>query len=292
MNNNENKARLPHWLKVKYGSGGSYNKVDDLLKELKLATVCQSACCPNRSECFSCGTATFMIMGEVCSRNCRFCAVAHGEMRPLDPTEPQRLASAVISLKLKHVVITSVTRDDLDDGGAAHFAQCINEIRKAASGTTIEVLTPDFMLSHASLDIVANAGPDVFNHNVETTRELTRSIRSNADYDRSLAVLRYMADKNQNWKIKSGFMVGLGESFDDLLVVMTDLHNAGVNMLTVGQYLRPSKDNVEVVRYYPPEEFEELKKAGEKIGFQHIAAGPFVRSSYHAELSLKDAHEQ
>ncbi len=287
----EKKKRLPEWLKVKYSASGNFNKVNSLLSELKLSTVCESACCPNRSECFGCGTATFMIMGEVCSRNCRFCAVSHGELSELEVSEPERLAKAVTELKLKHVVITSVTRDDLPDGGAEHFASCITEVRKANPAVKIEVLTPDFQLDYRALDIVAEAGPDVFNHNVETTRELTKSIRSNADYDRSLAVLKYMADKKLAWKVKSGFMVGLGESFDELVVVMKDLYAAGVNMLTIGQYLQPSKENVEVEKYYHPDEFAELKKEADAIGFDHVASGPFVRSSYHAELSLNDSKQ-
>lgn len=289
MNKKEKMMRLPEWLKVKYSSGGSFNKVNDLLGELKLSTVCESACCPNRSECFGCGTATFMIMGEVCSRNCRFCAVSHGKLSELDEGEPERLARAVAILELRHVVITSVTRDDLPDGGAGHFSRCISEIRKQSSGTTIEVLTPDFMLNYQSLDIVADAGPDVFNHNIETTRSLTPQVRSNADYDRSLAVLSYMSGKKRDWKIKSGFMVGLGENFDDLVGLMRDLRLAGVDMLTIGQYLQPSKDNIAVARYYHPDEFVRLKNAGQEIGFSHVAAGPFVRSSYHAELSLRKA---
>ncbi len=207
-------------------------------------------------------------------------------MGALDDSEPIRLAQAVSELGLKHVVITSVTRDDLTDGGASHFADCINRIRQVCDSVTIEVLTPDFLLNHSSLDIVSQAGPDVFNHNIETTRQLTASIRSNADYDRSLAVLKYMSDKKMTWKIKSGFMVGLGESYDDLIEVMCDLRSSGVDMLTIGQYLRPSKENIAVDRYYHPDEFEQLRIAGEKLGFAHVAAGPFVRSSYHADISI------
>ncbi len=270
-------------MKVRHSAGGSFNKVNDLIKGHGLATVCESASCPNRGECFSCGTATFMIMGDVCSRNCKFCGVNNGKLLPLDGTEPDRLAEVVKELGLKHVVITSVTRDDLPDGGARHFAECINKVKQLSMKPVVEVLTPDFNYDTDSLDIVAGAEPDIFNHNVETTRELTRMIRNNASYDRSLQVLKYMSDKKQDWVVKSGIMVGLGESFDELIATIEDIHAAGASMLTIGQYLRPSKQNICVEKYYHPDEFDELKQIAERIGFKHVASGPFVRSSYHAE---------
>ncbi len=304
--------RLPPWLKRPAGGGVQFPRVINLLKDLHLATVCNSAACPNRGECFSRGTATFMIMGEHCTRNCRFCAVAHGNPTPLEEDEPERLAQAVNRLGLKHVVLTSVTRDDLPDGGAGHFARCIEAIRCFVSQAaclryenptkqeaeaedsragcprhvTIEVLTPDFQGDPACLDVVYRARPDVFNHNVETTRRLTPEIRSGADYERSLGVLRYMADKPDHPIVKSGFMLGLGENEAEIDELLADLRAAGVEMLTIGQYLRPTKDNREVAKYYHPDEFAAIQARAEKLGFAHVAAGPFVRSSYLAEVGL------
>ncbi len=282
----ENKVRagrLPSWLKRPLGGGKDFAQVEGVLADLGLATVCRSAGCPNRGECFSCGTATFMIMGEVCTRNCEFCLVAHGEVAPLAADEPQRVAEAVQRMGLKHVVITSVTRDDLADGGAEHFAATIEAVRKGNKQVTIEVLTPDFKGDTGCLDAVVAARPDVFNHNVETTRRLTPEIRSGADYDRSLGVLKYVADIPNGPTAKSGLMLGLGESDDEIIETIKDLRAAGVELLTIGQYLRPGKANREVHKYYEPAEFEKLKEAALEMGFKQVASGPFVRSSYHAE---------
>jgi len=227
-------------------------------------------------------------MGDVCTRDCRFCGISHGSIAPLESDEPQRLARAVGELNLKYVVITSVTRDDLPDGGAEHFAHTIRAVRELTPKVTIEVLTPDFLGDEQSINIVYRAGPDVFNHNVETTRRLTPEIRSGADYERSLGVLNYMAGRENPPVIKSGLMLGLGETDEEISRTLRDLYRAGVQMLTIGQYLRPGKNNYEVKKYYPPDEFEQIKQRAEKIGFAHVAAGPFVRSSYHAETNLSD----
>jgi len=279
--------RLPEWLKRPVARGAKFEHVSRVLSELGLATVCEGAGCPNRGECYSAGTATFMIMGEVCTRNCQFCKVPHGEAGPLEEDEPQRVAQAVKELGLGHVVITSVTRDDLADGGAEHFAQTIQAIRQSSRKATIEVLTPDFIGERRCLDVVCQAQPDVFNHNIETTRRLTPEIRSGADYDRSLKVLGYMAKREGKGVIKSGFMLGLGETDEEIVETLGDLHNAGVEMVTIGQYLRPGKNNRPVHKFYQPGEFDQIRKQAEQMGFSHVAAGPFVRSSYHAQISLR-----
>ncbi len=290
-NNKSTSRRLPEWLKRPMPKGEKFGHVNKILKDKNLATVCSSARCPNLGECYSCGTATFMIMGEVCTRNCRFCAVNHGEVVPLSDDEPTRLAQAVKELGLKHIVITSVTRDDLPDGGAGHFAATIKAVRDMTPKVTIEVLTPDFKGDTGCLDVVCAAGPDVFNHNMETSRRLTPEIRSGANYDLSLGVLKYMAGRSDGPTVKSGFMLGLGETDEEIDELLGDLAGVGVKMVTIGQYLRPGPDNREVHKYYRPEEFEEIRKRAEGIGFSHVAAGPFVRSSYHAELSLRDSEK-
>jgi len=287
------RPRLPAWLKRPLPKGEKFQHVAQILKELRLNTVCSSASCPNRGECYSQGTATFMIMGDVCTRDCRFCGISHGSTAPLESDEPQRLAQAVGELNLKYVVITSVTRDDLPDGGAEHFARTIRAVRELTPKVTIEVLTPDFLGDEQFIDIVYRAAPDVFNHNVETTRRLTPEIRSGADYERSLGVLNYMAGRENPPVIKSGLMLGLGETDEEISRTLRDLYRAGVQMLTIGQYLRPGKNNYEVKKYYPPDEFKQIRQQAEKIGFSHVAAGPFVRSSYHAETNLHQAeHSQ
>ena len=278
------------------GGGKEFSQVQGVLADLHLATVCHSAGCPNRGECFSCGTATFMIMGQVCTRNCAFCLVTHGATAPLVEDEPLRVAQAVRRLGLKHVVITSVTRDDLPDGGAGHFAATIVTVRKVNPHVTVEVLTPDFKGNTGCLDTVLQAPPDVFNHNMETVRRLTPEIRSGADYNRSLGVLKYVAGKPNGPTVKSGLMLGLGESDDEIIGTLWDLREAGVEMLTIGQYLRPSKANRQVHKYYEPSEFKKLKQAALKMGFAPVASGPFVRSSYHAEEMTEkifnhEAHE-
>ncbi|MBI9018540.1 MAG: lipoyl synthase [Phycisphaerae bacterium] len=279
--------RLPHWLKRPLPTGQKFARVLNTLKELKLSTVCHSARCPNQGECYSCGTATFMIMGEVCTRNCQFCAVAHGDVKPLSADEPQRLAQAVDKLNLKHVVITSVTRDDLPDGGAAHFADVIETLQRQCPLVTVEVLTPDFQGNTDCLDIILAANCNVFNHNIETPRRLTKEIRKIADYDCSLSVLKYMADAQDGPIVKSGFMLGLGENSEDITEMLTDLKSAGVQMVTIGQYLRPTKDNIAVQKYYTPEEFKAIGDQARAMGFVKVESGPFVRSSYHAEEAMQ-----
>lgn len=276
---------LPAWLKRPLPSGAAYTHVTNTLKSLGLNTVCSGASCPNRSECYSCGTATFLIMGESCTRNCAFCGIHHGQVKPLEPDEPERLAQAVKMLNLRYVVITSVTRDDLPDGGASHFAQTIQAVRKRCPTVTIEVLTPDFQGDLAALEVVAAARPNVFNHNLETVRRLSDIIRSGARYDRSLSVLRTMAHKPTIATTKSGFMLGLGETDDEVIVLLEDIKQAGVSMLTIGQYLQPASGQYPVQRFYTPEEFETIGNTARAMGFQHVASGPFVRSSYHAEQS-------
>jgi lipoyl synthase len=287
-NDRQINRRLPEWLKRPLPSGDKYSQVQKLLADLKLATVCDHAGCPNRGECYSHGTATFMIMGCVCTRNCGFCGVNHGRPTPLEADEPMRTALAVSALKLRHVVITSVTRDDLPDGGAEHFAKTIAAVRDRCPEVTIEVLTPDFGGDAGSLEVIYQARPDVFNHNIETVRRLTGEIRSGADYDRSLGVLRVLAEKANGPTVKSGLMVGLGESNPEIAEALGDLRGVGVKMVTIGQYLQPGPGNRPVQRFYPPEEFEQLRTNALAMGFSHVAAGPFVRSSYHAELSLRE----
>jgi len=275
--------RLPDWLKRPLSAGPNLDRVTRILEDLHLNTVCHGAVCPNRGQCFSSGTATFMILGESCTRNCAFCAIPHNPPEAPEADEPLRLAEASVRLGLKHVVITSVTRDDLPDGGAAHFAACIAELRKTLPETTVEVLTPDFVGRTALLDIVLEAGPDVFNHNLETTKRLTAEIRSGADYDRSLAVLEHASRASRKPVVKSGFMLGLGEMETEIDDLLDDLRSVGVEALTIGQYLRPSRRHRDVSRYYAPEEFEALGKRALEAGFLSVASGPFVRSSYQAE---------
>jgi len=281
-NDNPVRRRLPPWLKRPMGCGHTYQQVKEVLAELELATVCASAGCPNQGECFSQGTATFMILGEVCTRDCQFCRVAHGAAAPVSADEPARVAEAAARLQLRHVVLTSVTRDDLPDGGAEHFARTIQAIRQRQPNATIEVLTPDFKGETDCLDTVCAAGPEVFNHNLETTRKLTPEIRSGADYERSLEVLRYVAKKENGPLVKSGLMLGLGETEEEIHELLRDLRETGVQLLTIGQYLRPGKQNRNVQKFYRPEEFTAFQARAEAMGFEHVAAGPFVRSSYHA----------
>lgn len=284
-----NSPRLPEWLKRPLPKGEKYQRVVEILNSLHLNTVCSGAACPNLGECYSQGKATFMIMGDTCTRSCRFCAVDHGAVEPLEDDEPQRLAEAVKELGLKYVVITSVTRDDLADGGAEHFARTIQAVRKVTPEVTIEVLTPDFKGAVECLDVIYRARPDVFNHNLETVRRITPQIRSGADYDCSLGVLGYMAEKDNPPTVKSGLMVGLGETREEINEALGDMRGAGVQMVTVGQYLRPSKENCLVQKFYTPEEFEEIRRQGEQMGFVHVAAGPFVRSSYNAEKHARES---
>lgn len=274
--------RRPSWLKKRISISPQQSHVHDILKGLNLHTVCQSAMCPNIAECFGKGTATFMILGNICTRNCRFCAITSGEPQPVDEDEPRRLALAVRKLNLRHVVITSVTRDDLPDGGSGHFANTINEIRQETPETTIEVLTPDFQGDESALKKVIVSRPDIFNHNLETVSRLYSQVRPMADYQRSLDVLEKAKKFDSEMYTKSGIMLGLGEARDEVSQVMKDLRDVDCNIITVGQYLRPSKAHIEIKEYIEPSVFEEIEEEAKALGFKYVASGPFVRSSFNA----------
>lgn len=274
--------RLPRWLKRNVPKGNGNHFTAHLLRELRLETVCDNARCPNRMECYSQKTATFMILGNVCTRPCGFCSVAKGKTQPPEADEPQRVAEAAQRLGLRHVVITSVTRDDLPDGGAAHFARCVQAVR-ARAGAAVEVLTPDFLGQDGAIETVVASGPDVFNHNTETVPRLYRGVRGRkSDYRWTLALLERVKRLNGAIKTKSGLMLGLGETREELFDTLADLLDAGCDMLTLGQYLQPSPQHLPVTRYVPPEEFDELGSAARAMGFAQVASGPLVRSSYHA----------
>ncbi len=280
--------RLPEWLKRPIPAGGGMGFTRDLVAELKLETVCESARCPNRSECWTARTATFMILGEVCTRPCGFCAVPRGKPEAVAEDEPDRLAEACARLGLKHVVITSVTRDDLPDGGADHFRRSVLAVR-ARTGATIEVLTPDFDGIPARIDRVLESRPDVFNHNLETVARLQQAVRRKSQYATSLSVLAHVKKAAPEIKTKSGLMLGLGESTEEVLETLADLRFAGCDFLTLGQYLQPSTRHLPVVRYLHPSEFDELGRMARALGFQEVASGPFVRSSYHAGEMARSA---
>ncbi len=277
--------KLPQWLKVNYNKE-SVDEINNLMANLKLNTVCKEANCPNLGECYKKKSATFMILGSVCTRNCRFCNVSDGHAQVVDNEEPIHLAEAVRKLGLNHVVITSVTRDDLPDGGAEHFAKTIEAVRNLNSNTTIEVLIPDLKGVHENLDIVINAKPDVINHNVETVKYLYSEVRPQADYERSLQVLKYVKEKAPHMLTKTGIMVGLGETDEQVYELMDDCLKVKCDILTIGQYLRPSEKHIEIKEYVTPEKFEEYKRIGLEKGFKYIASGPLVRSSYKAEEAL------
>jgi lipoic acid synthetase len=277
--------RLPPWLRRPIAHGGAYTAVDGLLGELRLNTVCQSAKCPNRGECFSEGTATFLVLGDACTRSCRFCAVETRVPKPADADEPQRLAEAVARLRLRHVVITMVTRDDLLDGGATHVAAVVSAVRERAPEAAIEVLVSDFSGRLESVDVVLAAAPDVFNHNLETVPRLYGEVRPGANYDRSLEVLRRAAQAD-TMPTKSGLMLGLGETSEEVVEVLSDLRENGVEMLTLGQYLRPSAAHLPVAEFVEPDAFAALARKAYALGFKSVASAPFVRSSYHAESML------
>ena len=280
--------RKPDWIRVKIRSSNEVNRIKEILRDRKLASVCEEASCPNLSECFSHGTATFMIMGEICTRRCPFCDVAHGKPKALDADEPRQLAEAVMELRLKYVVITSVDRDDLKDSGAGHFVDCIREIRQQSPATRIEVLVPDFRgRMEIALEKLGVEPPDVFNHNLETVPRLYKKARPGADYVWSLKLLQQFKAVQPAVPTKSGLMLGLGETLDEVKQVMADLRQHDVNMLTLGQYLQPSRDHLAVERYVHPDEFAELAEVGQQMGFAHVASGPLVRSSYHADLQAK-----
>lgn len=273
--------RLPEWLKRPLPVGNENFFTNNLLKELRLETVCENARCPNRPECYAQRTATFMVMGNLCTRPCGFCSVPRGEPDALEADEPDRVAEASARLGLKHVVITSVTRDDLVDGGAEHFYQCVIAVRNR-TGARIEVLTPDFLGDPVAIDRVIEAQPDVFNHNMETVPRFYRKVRGRADYQRSLDLLARVKRKAPQIVTKTGLMLGLGETREELLDVLADLRAVSCDMLTLGQYLTPTLKHIPVARYLPPEEFDDLAILARSLGFREVASGPFVRSSYHA----------
>ncbi|MGO9376079.1 MAG: lipoyl synthase [Syntrophobacteraceae bacterium] len=280
----DNRPRIPkpHWLKRRLPTGPDYEQVKSLVKDGGLHTVCQEAKCPNLWECFSCRTATFLILGPRCTRNCRFCAVEHGPLSPPDPGEPARVAEAVHRMGLSYVVITSVTRDDIPDGGAGLFAETIERLRAQIPGVLVEVLIPDFQGDAEALRTVVTARPDVLNHNVETVPRLYPRVRPEAIYRRSLELLRRARDFDPSLAVKSGLMLGLGEFPEEVARTLQDLLDAGCSSLTLGQYLQPSKEHLAVDRYVPPEEFDNWRETALAMGFTRVAAGPFVRSSYHA----------
>ena len=282
------RPRLPEWLRIKLPTSDTFSHTRALLDELKLHTVCESAKCPNHWECWSKGTATFMIAGDRCTRACGFCAVSTAKPFALEADEPQRVAEATRRMKLKHVVITAVARDDLQDGGAEHFRRTIEAIRKLNPGIVIEVLVPDFNESDASIENVLNANPHIFNHNLETVRRLTPGVRHRATYDRSLSVLARVKEKRGSAiYTKSGMMLGLGEREEEILTAMKDLRVANCDILTLGQYLQPTLKHLPVIEFVSPERFADYKTRAEEMGFVHVASGPMVRSSYHAdEFSL------
>ena len=274
--------RKPPWLKVKAPGGATYVALKHMMRDLKLHTVCEEAHCPNIGECWEHKAATFMILGDVCTRNCAYCAVAHGTPTALDADEPVRLAEAVAQMGLRHVVITSVDRDDLPNGGAEIFAACIAEIRRRLPETSIEVLIPDFKGNPTALRIVVEAKPDILNHNLETIERLYRIARPGGRYPRALELLRRAKELDAGMLTKSGIICGLGEDWDELLGAMRDVRAQGVDILTLGQYLRPSDQHLPIARWYTPDEFAELKRFGLTLGYRHVEAGPLVRSSYHA----------
>ena len=282
-NNTDVRPRLPEWLKVRMPGGTRYIELQHLMTDQRLHTVCQEAHCPNIGECWDGGTATFMILGDICTRRCHYCAVTTGRPNGLDLQEPKRLAEVVKSMGLRYCVITSVNRDDLPDGGAYIFASCINKIRETSPDCRVEVLIPDFAGSWPALQRVIDSGPAVLNHNIESSVRIFPKVRPKGNYNLSLQLLAKVKDIDPAMATKSGIIVGMGESVDEVLDTMADLRNVDCDLLTIGQYLRPSARHLAIDRFYRPEEFEELRKAGESMGFKHVASGPLVRSSYHAD---------
>ena len=275
--------RHPSWIKARIPGGGNYAELKKLMRDLQLHTVCEEARCPNIGECWNSRTATFMILGDVCTRRCMFCAVKKGAPGGIvDTDEPRRLGEAVGYLKLKHIVITSVNRDDLTDGGASVFAECIAEARKHRPGCTVEVLIPDLEGNWEALEVIVQARPEVLNHNTETVSRLYRRVRPYANYEQTLTLLQVSKQLDAEMLTKSGLMVGLGETVTELLETMQDIRDTGCDILTIGQYLSPSSQHLPIQRYYTPEEFDELREAGMEMGFRHVESGPLVRSSYHA----------
>ena len=289
MESSFKRSDLPPWLRCRLSSGGAVRSTVATLERFRINTVCQSAHCPNIGECFARKTATFLILGNVCTRSCAFCAVRKGKAAGLDPDEPARVAQAAATLGLAHVVVTSVTRDDLPDGGSGQFVETIRLVRSRCPGATIEVLVPDFRGDTELVGTVAGAWPGVFGHNVETVPRLYPDVRPGADYGRSLDVLSFAKNRDSEVLTKSGIMVGMGESWDEVVAVMNDLRSVRCDILTIGQYLSPSRKHHPVVEFIPPDVFEEYARVGEKIGFKHVASGPLVRSSYMADVVFSSA---
>jgi len=285
----DQRVRKPEWIRAKFPGTPEVQRLKQILRENRLHTVCEEASCPNLGECFGHGTATFMIMGDICTRRCPFCDVAHGRPNPLDAEEPAHLAQTVAAMGLKYVVITSVDRDDLRDGGAQHFVDCIKAVRAAAPQIRIEILTPDFRgRMDVALKIMHEAPPDVFNHNLETVPRLYKQARPGSDYQFSLDLLKQFKARHPQVPTKSGLMLGLGEEIEEIEQVMRDLRAHDVEMLTLGQYLQPSVHHLPVARYVTPAEFDRLREVGEEMGFTQVASGPMVRSSYHADLQAQE----
>ncbi|MFI3263283.1 MAG: lipoyl synthase [Rikenellaceae bacterium] len=277
--------RKPDWLKIKLHNNEEFSKVSEIVSSNALHTICSSGKCPNMAECWSRGTATFMIMGDICTRKCKFCATKTGLPLSLDVNEPEKLARSIKLMKLKHAVVTSVDRDDLVDGGAEHWAACVRAVKTLMPNTTLELLIPDFDAKKSLIDIVVDSKPDIIGHNIETIRRLTPSVRSRAKYDTSLEVLSYL--ESRGVRVKSGIMVGLGETKEEVLETLRGLRTAGCHIVTIGQYLRPTFDQLAVERYVTPEEFEQYKTYAYEVGFSYAECGPLVRSSYMAENALK-----
>ncbi|MBV8659900.1 MAG: lipoyl synthase [Burkholderiales bacterium] len=286
----EKPLEKPDWIRVRAPSGSRFYEIKNILREQKLHTVCEEASCPNIGECFGKGTATFMIMGDICTRRCPFCDVGHGRPNPLDADEPRHLAETIAKLRLKYVVVTSVDRDDLRDGGAQHFADCIQLTREQSPETQIEVLVPDFRgRLEIAIDILSTTPPDVMNHNLETVPRLYKQARPGSDYQHSLTLLKDYKARNPNVATKSGIMVGLGETDEEILDVMRDMRAHDIDMITIGQYLAPSNSHLPVLRYVTPERFKFFEEEAYRMGFRHAAVGALVRSSYHADQQAHDA---
>ncbi|MBT8114204.1 MAG: lipoyl synthase [Arenicella sp.] len=282
--------RKPDWIRIRLPHGNKVAQLKQTLRENQLHTVCEEASCPNLSECFSRGTATFMIMGDICTRRCPFCDVAHGRPLPLDEKEPQHLAQTIRQMGLSYVVVTSVDRDDLRDGGAGHFVNCIKQIRALNPDTKVEILVPDFRgRMDVAIELMTSHPPDVFNHNLETIPELYRRVRPGSDYQWSLELIRKFKAAQPAVKTKSGLMLGIGETMDQVKRVLIDLKEHDCDMITLGQYLQPSRNHLPVERYVHPDEFDELRLFGDELGFSHVASGPMVRSSYHADVQAHAA---
>jgi lipoic acid synthetase len=281
----QKRRRLPGWLKMQRASGETYSLVKHIVVENHLHTICTSGNCPNIGECWNRGTATFMILGDICTRACKFCATNTGRPLPPDPLEPGRLAQSIKTMKLKHCVITSVDRDDLPDGGASVWADTIRQVKEVNPDITMETLIPDFDANPEYLQMIIDAGPDVISHNIETVKRLTPVIRTKANYERSLDVIRYISGNGRN--AKSGFMLGLGESENEILQTIIDLYDSGCKILTIGQYLQPGKEYMEVAEYIRPEKFEEYRIMALRLGFSFVESSPLVRSSFHAENHIK-----